>query len=637
MIISTLALANSIGTEDCGEQDCNMKEDGNSLLQIKINTAEDKTNSAQARCETVMGRAPASISYELVNSSYNVCTQQVTYLTNADFTGTYIITSPGIYQLTEDIIMGDHCEENGFMPLPNSTMYPPEEGYWLGFFAAIAVASNNVFLDLNQKTISMSREMLVRQRFFSIIELGKRPFKAATGPPQFAHLTTEFPVARNFVVTDGTLGLSSHMGIHGVDNTNIWIDQVTVRDFETGGIQLNGARNVHISNTEVGPSLGYYSHATQAVLGKHGAVPGMATLSQAFLLLRVAAMEGVDQEPAIVELANSVEAFTEAFLAGEDFEEREQVFVNLDKVPDGSAMYGILFVAAKIAIHDFAACGISNVAADTFGPLNLTNVNISRLKLKTDEVIHITALSAGVRKPVMGPAGDLFQFFRLRNNSGHYVGNVLSDAQIALGGMKREEVASGPSGDESVESFERYIFEKYGATNIPEAVVTWSTGAISFEEMNQTISAEPVCEKDAMNHHNKGVIGLRIEQYSSVNLHNIKTERLENVGQQSEVVHCTDDDSTYKGNDARGITLTQVTNACMNNVRYDDIRSINGYAYGVEERHQVNYSSSGDNCQDYHISGIYGSMGSTNRAQGSSYTMLDSDSNSDSDSNGGYR
>jgi len=579
-----------------------------------------------------MGMAPASISNALSNESYNVCSDHtVTHIGQADFAGTYKIESPGLYQITEDIIM---CPDiDGMMPPLNSTTYPPDKGYWLGFFAAIAVSSDNVFLDLNGKSISMCAEMLVRQRYFAIIELGERPFKARQGPPQFKHLTNDFPVAKNCVVSDGTLGLSSHGGIHGVDNENIWIDRVKVRDFETTGIQFNGAYNVHISNTVVGPSLGY-SRATQSTFpGRHGTVPGLATLSHAAFLLRIASTVGAREDDAFTELENSFETFVARFLSGEDFEEREQVFVNDHKIPDGSALYGILFHGAKIAIHDFSACSDADSdGTSIFGPVNVTNVNISRLKLKTDEVVHTKAYMGlnddGTQswKPVMGPAGDVFQFFRVKDSSDNYVGNVLSNAQIALGRHHREAIAAGMDPEE--------LFDRFGGANIPAPVESWSLGEITFEQMLQDIgdgenAGTHVCEKDAMNHHNKGVMGLRLEHYSSVNLQNVRTEHLENLGCQADIVHCTADDNTYKGNDARCITMTSVTDACANNMRFDYIGSLNGYAYGVENRHGVEYSSA--HCQDYHVRGISGDMGSINVRDVTAYSgMLESDS-SDSD------
>lgn len=622
IIASVVTAAKSLGSQECIGNGCITKDDGTALLQTKIVQSDARTGTAQARCESVMRNAPASVGSAMFSDSYNVCSQEVTLLSNADFAGSYIISSPGIYQITEDIIMGPGIPGWGMLPPVDSEQYALEKGYWLGFFAAIVVASENVFLDLNGKSISQSPEMVMRQRFFSILELGERPFKAAQGPPQFASMKDDFQVATNLVVSDGTLGLSSHTGIHGVDNNNIWIDNVHIRDFETGGIQLNGAHNVHISNTQVGPALGYSAATQGRSPSRHGTVPGQATLSQAMLLMRIASTRGALSDPAFTRLGESIDRYISRFISGEDFDDRDKVFENEHKVPIGSALYGILFHSAKIAVHDFSSCSDDDGEGDGFGPLNLTNIEISRLKLRTDEVVLTTSAAQGVnRRMVMGPAGDVFQFFRLRNTSDNnaYVGNVLSEAQMAMGRMRREEEASsGMSADD--------LFANFGGTNIPAEVESWSRGEISFDQMMEDIQAQFVCEKDAMGHHNKGVMGLRIEHHDHVNLQNVTTEHLENLGQQSEVVHCTnEDDASYQGNDARGITMTNVRNVCMNDVRFDYITSQHGYAYGVEERHAgVEYSSGC--CQDYHVRGVSGLMGSTNRDIGSA-GMLDSDSN----------
>ena len=109
------------------------------------------------------------------------------------------------------------------------------QGYWLGFFAAISISATNVYLDLNDKYIKMSDEFLKRQRYFSIIELASKPFKASKGPPQFSNMHLPLTAAKKTIVTNGWLGVSSHHGIHGNDNDEIWVHNVKMRDFEVGG------------------------------------------------------------------------------------------------------------------------------------------------------------------------------------------------------------------------------------------------------------------------------------------------------------------------------------------------------------------------------------------------------------------
>jgi len=575
---------------------------------------------ARRRCRRVMQEAPSSIGTAMHSSDLNVCEDfEVTELYQANFNdGTYIIKTPGIYRIMENIVMAPDTQH--MMPAKESTTYPLADGYWLGFFAAIAVASDNVFLDLNKKSISMSQEFLMRQRFFSVIQLGERPFKANVGPPQFNSLQTEPVCASNVVISDGQLGMSSHMGVHGVDNNNIWIDHVKIRDFETGGIQINGVRNIHITDTKIGPSLGHRKSA--------GSVPGLATLSQAQLLLRIVEGEQIDGHVAFQNLRASVERYIGTVMeqcrprttrrarqgrepgrrrragcvvADGDIGEQERIFENRAGLPDGSSLYGIVLHAAKPAIHDFASCPQFDGEDDgnAFGPVTLKDVTVKNLQLRTDEVVSMQFGD----KPVMGPAGDQLQIFRCQDSDGNYVPNVLSEAQLTLGRLKLAYPVKYPESDADE------VFRLFGATNIPAEVVAWSIGLGTFDSMIEQMNGKFVCQKDAMSHHNKGVVGVRIEYYDDVSLSAVKIKDLKNVGTSAEVSHCTGDEFTYSGSDARGMSLSFVSHVHVDRVAVQRISTLAGSAYGVEERIDVGYD--GDGTPSYSIENVAGARGST--------------------------
>lgn len=66
-------------------------------------------------------------------------------LRQSDFDeGTLIIDTPGTYVLMEDIVF--EPTTTGHLPPTDSTKYTKRGGYWLGFFAAIAVATDNFLL-----------------------------------------------------------------------------------------------------------------------------------------------------------------------------------------------------------------------------------------------------------------------------------------------------------------------------------------------------------------------------------------------------------------------------------------------------------------------------------------------------------
>ena len=172
--------------------------------------------------------------------AFDVKYKPVTTLANADFTkGTYRIQSSGTYVLKEDIL---------FEPTNDPK---PEGGFRLGWFAAISVECDHVVLDLNGFRIEQGPGHYLRQRFFSIIELANSPFIPKQGPANFGDT---FSSANYVEIKNGTLGQSSHHGIHGNDNSNVHVHDLIVEDFEIGGIALNGAQNVVIERLRVGPS-----------------------------------------------------------------------------------------------------------------------------------------------------------------------------------------------------------------------------------------------------------------------------------------------------------------------------------------------------------------------------------------------
>mmetsp|Transcript_10323 Transcript_10323/g.24778 ORF Transcript_10323/g.24778 Transcript_10323/m.24778 type:complete len:225 (-) Transcript_10323:995-1669(-) len=110
------------------------------------------------------------------------------------------------------------------MPLkmPLKVFYPPRNRsiqiydpntFGLGFFAAIAIATSDVTLDLNGKTIQQSDGHALFQRFFAVIELADAPFIEGAGPAQFVAKATTFQAASNIkILGPGTIGQSSHHG-----------------------------------------------------------------------------------------------------------------------------------------------------------------------------------------------------------------------------------------------------------------------------------------------------------------------------------------------------------------------------------------------------------------------------------------
>lgn len=460
------------------------------------------------------------------------------------------------------------------LPVRDSRKYPLEDGYWLGFFAAIAIATDGVFIDLNGHTIKQSDEFAARQRFFTIIQLGDKPFESRQGPPQFNKMEKKLRPSNNVIVTGGTLGTSSHMGVHGNNVQNIWVHNVTIRDFETGGVQLNGATHAYVTDTTVGPSS--------------DSVPGLATLSQALLLLRILEIEQpelLQSDKNFRRLFNAVEKYiTGDYLGTDSVASLFETPVEKDgsRLPDGSSLYGLLFHKSGLPIHDFLSCKDADKQniSDAFGPIEVRNVVIRDLHLRTDEVVAMKMQRNGTKKTVVGPAGDVFQILRVQEGM-EYAGNVLSDAQIRMGQLCNADTQKGWSAKD--------LFRAYGSTYLPDPVIGWAKGKVAFEVMAKKTNVSYVCNKDSMGHHNKGVMGVRLSSMKKVTMKDVIIKNLVNVGEarKTETAICQGDSATYKGNDVRGIVAMLTPELIVDEVTIDGLHSISGVAHGVEQLHKT--------------------------------------------------
>ena len=120
-------------------------------------------------------------------------------------------------------------------------------------------------IDLNGHTLAQHKEFYLLQRFWNAIELANRVFVDNEGvsslnfqegdKEQFqSGRVPAMRGARKVHIHDGTLGLSSHSGIHGNNASQVYIENVIVRDWEVSGIHLNGCRRCTVKGCEVGPT-----------------------------------------------------------------------------------------------------------------------------------------------------------------------------------------------------------------------------------------------------------------------------------------------------------------------------------------------------------------------------------------------
>jgi hypothetical protein len=305
-----------------------------------------------------------------------------------------------------------------------------------------------------------------------------------------------------------------------------------------------------------------------------------------------------------------------------------KAFHNEHQLPDGSAVYGMLFHKTAPAIHEFGACVDSskvNISGATEQHTVLRDVRIRQLHVRTDNVVMVnSADSVGVR----GPAGDVVQLLRTSSCDPAcdsllgvaYEGNVLTDAQIALQVLKN-------AAQKQLNMSDQELFTYFGGTAIPEVVVNWASEwhgslaslfcttrtqcieALKFEaeqrgkslkwlldsKYNATSLVEAarhlanqhlsfVCGKDSMAHANKGAVGVRMEFVNGISISNLSISDIENVAQDAHSI-CQAKGDAYLGSDARGVTISVAKNIELGQgISVDGIKSGNGKAFGIEVR-----------------------------------------------------
>jgi len=493
----------------------------------------------------------------------------------SDFaSGTYLITDTGgggkkYYDLTEDITFNP----NPSRPALDDTTYLQRDGWFLGFHSAVVIEAEFVVFDCNDFTIKMHEDFHKRQRFFGIITLGNRPFIPGAGPPPLASpnmnggsaFEAELRPGKSVTIRDCNFGLTSHHSILGNNNEDVVVKDSTFVDFEVGAIALNNCQGVRIRRNTIGPSLAetFPAFLSQAIFLDHMATTiGLADdlLGPIFQSTQVTLRGSSDTAKSFVDKLNTD---LEDFLAGSAGADNSiNTLCGTKGVPDGSAMYGILLHKVGPAAGEFGAHPFDNFTADvasenaTFLEASLIWDNtITGLELNPEAWISFHKDG----RQVQGPAAAVFRATHWKDASGAYVGNSLSDAQIAV--YKVLEAAQAGGDDAAAQRAEEY----YNASFIPQEIQDWAAGTVST--LN-TDAFDKKCDGDAMSHKNKGIVGIRLGYQLNPQMgpipppgrehrrRGIVISNLVNRGVGPEDASLCVPPDNYKGNDVRATRLT---------------------------------------------------------------------------------
>ncbi len=559
-----------------------------------------------------------------------------TVLTAEEFAyGTYVIDEPGVYRLGEDITFNPNSPArltadaaDGTIPswlasaldlptpvdayhagFPLFTQLAPggvddfEPGgpldarydpaaYGVGFFAAISVTADDVTIDLGGHTIAQSPEHALLQRFFSVIELADQPFIPAQGPFDFGD---GIDSANRVTIKNGTIGLSSHHGIHGNGNEDIRIRNVDFVGYEVGAIALNGVRGLDVidvtatNRTDV-PVLGTFSSA-QFI--KHVVNEVARNGSPTTLQVDGRTLDVHDVQAELRTAINNTH--TDIIASPNVVRGRAQIdpvahpveyglFHNRHGVVDGNS-YSFLINSVGVAVNGFPSTpdGVTTIPAEN---IFFRNVHVQGQRAFVNEVPAISV--AGVA--AIDPIGAVFQIRNLDPATGEpvtisdmddaaarYTGNPVANAQAFVAKAN----LNGEFGSSQLD---------LSRLNIPASVLDWveaEPGAETLAEAGVTY----VCNGDSMFHVNKGAIAFKMDAARDVHLVNTSVTGLHNLGEAG-TTRCGDylegtshPSATlpgYGGAVVRGYTFAGTHHALVADATVRDITAHAGSAFGFD-------------------------------------------------------
>jgi hypothetical protein len=363
--------------------------------------------------------------------------KNIIQITQSDFhMGTYRIRQPGYYMLMSDITF-DPIE---LFPKLGNTMYPNgigKEGfgqYSLGFFAAITIECEDVILDLNNKTIKQSKKHYLQQRFFSIIELAESPFIHKQGPAKF----TDKPIksAKRCMIMNGTLGLSSHHGIHGNTNQDIVLCNLNIKDFEVAGIALNGSENSVLMDIAIGPikSPPVISTFSQSIFAAKE-IRSLISKGCKETFLGQTLNDILDNlQDAITKTENAI-----LYNKGKPYD----LFIseNIKHGYDGNA-YGLVLHVNGVAINELSVKRKETATGNT--NIFLSNITIENINTAAKEIVALSkdphidvSLEAYGKQSQSGIFGAVLPIAQILNSDSTYKPNILSDALCIIEKCKK--------------------------------------------------------------------------------------------------------------------------------------------------------------------------------------------------------
>jgi len=463
-------------------------------------------------------------------------------LTQADFaSGTVRLRAGGYFRLEEDISFDPNASAPYWLDrrAPLAAQRAPgalysSDAYTRGFFAALTIEGSEIFLDLNGHTFEHSDFSVVRQRFQSVIELADQPFIGGQGPGDFG---SSVAMAKNSVVANGTLGHSSHHGIHGNLCSNVLIEDVVFERYEVCGIALNGVTNVAINNCHM-------TGTDQAVVFNALLSSAIFSLLDAQALIVLADSESVPSGD-LTSAAAGVEAILQPIIESGVVDARSPLANGSCTLPDGTEArlidgnaYGVLINSRGVAVNGFdeEASALDDNMPDSEQVL-IVDTKIDKTFANVDEVPALFDTRDGQAGPIVDTSGALIrlssyydceqELFGIDNFANDFADTMAMLLRMQLHIVKlREEVrAAITPNEEPLAPFE--------VARVPTEVLALLDFDLACSQL-PFANGDLVWKRngDSMFHVNKGVFGGLWQGVSLLCVRNVEINEVANCGER---------------------------------------------------------------------------------------------------------
>lgn len=507
-------------------------------------------------------------------------------LTNANFVnGSYRITAPGTYVVMENISFN-----------PTGTRPDrPLTGFW---FTCISIETDNVTIDLNKHTIEASKAYVDTNlsNVFSVIELGNTPYPENANNTGFGQGgifsyqgDTFFKAPHNVIIKNGTIGRSSHWGIHGNNNNNVKLHNLCIKNFQVGGVVINAPYNLKMKNINVSGLIDPIK------------VTGMVTAS--FILTgalnRLIALNVPGASQQLTNLQNYI-ANNPSQFAPQQYQDGTYFGISMSSGNSiGSALDNPSFPVTPDMCNEiiFSSKGriIKNVSMKNVTIKNLVNKSIETVVINSNQP---NATTGSTFIPIaLSRVFGVLRWNDAFDNLGNFAPNDFLKSMVFV---SRIIILTTPG----------------LSTQFPPNIFAIYNSILTENETDFFANVQPEFGRNFNVFSNKGIFGIKLDcANENIKLDCIRTKNINTIGDIGITLdqipgheHYPNLSQTrYIGNDSWGVEFASASNITLSNSKIHKTKSLNGDAFGIE------LATSCDNIvlKNNHICGVFGNHKST--------------------------